>query len=188
MGFLDAILGRSRRAPSKLDALFALPNAAITLQTAMDFRLTGKGSVCYRAAVGPAFQQTQTDLVDLLDNDDDPDVELSTDDYGFTWLLVQQPDASTLVTDLSAVSSSLESQGFADGLLCALVTFVDPSGRKLGLVYLYKKGTFYPFAPTSPNQRDNLLEIQVRDVLKSELPLEPDLTSWLAVWGAPGFD
>ena len=54
------------------------------------------------------------------------------------------------------------------------------------LVYLYRRGSFYPFAPSGPQQRDNLLEIQVRDALAAELPMEKDLQRWLAVWGAPG--
>ena len=33
---------------------------------------------------------------------------------------------------------------------------------------------------------DNLLELQVRDHLTGELPMEPDLQRWMAVWGAPG--
>jgi hypothetical protein len=58
----------------------------------------------------------------------------------------------------------------------------------VGLVYLYKQGTFYAFAPRpgAQRQRDNLLEIQVRDELAGELPMEKDLSRWLAVWGAPG--
>ncbi len=56
----------------------------------------------------------------------------------------------------------------------------------MGLVYLYKKGTFYPFAPTGPQRRDNLLEISVRDTLQAELPIEPELSGWMALWGAPG--
>ena len=67
-----------------------------------------------------------------------------------------------------------------------MIGFADPSDRRLGLVYLYKQGTFYPFAPTGPQQRDNLLEIQTRDALSGELPIEKELSRWLAVWGAPG--
>ena len=55
------------------------------------------------------------------------------------------------------------------------------------MVYLYKQGTFYPFAPTGERRRDNLLEIQVRDLLAAELPIERDLSRWMALWGAPGF-
>ena len=59
------------------------------------------------------------------------------------------------------------------------------AGRS-GLVYLYKQGTFYAFAPTGPKTRDNLLEIQLRDTLDGDLPMEQDLQRWLALWGAPG--
>jgi len=186
MGFLDVITGRSKRPRNNLDSLFALPNAAITLQSALSFTMTGMGSVCYRAADGPAFAQTMHDVVALLDNDDDPDVVLTNDEYGFTWLTAQQDTIEALVTDLHAVNTSLEAQGFADGLLCSLVTFEDNTGRKLGLVYLYKKGTFYPFGPKDGRQRDNLLELQVKELLKNDLPIEPELSSWMAVWGAPG--
>jgi hypothetical protein len=188
MGLWQTLAGRSKPVRANLDALFSLPAAAVTLQTSTAFQPTGVGSVCYRAAEGAAFAQTQHDVVELLDNDDDPDVEQSTDSFGFTWLLARQPpdDLAALVTDLHTVNTSLEAQDFGSSLLCSLVGFADPSGRALGLVYLYQQGTFYGFAPTGPSTRDNLLEIQVRDELKAELPMETDLQRWLALWGAPG--
>ena len=188
MGLWDTLTGRSKPVRANLDALFSLPSAAITLQTAAGFTPTGVGSVCYRAAEGAAFAQTQQDVVDLLDNDDDPDVERSTDAFGFTWLVARQDpdDLSALVTDLHTVNTSLEEQGFGPSLLCSLVGFRDVSGRTLGLVYLYKQGTFYPFAPQGPQRRDNLLEIQIRDLVKGDLPVEPQLSRWMPLWGAPG--
>ena len=188
MGLWSALSGRSKPKQANLDALFSLPSAAITLQTAADFRPTGIGSVCYRAAEGAAFAQTQRDVVTLLDNDDDPDVEQSTDSFGFTWLVARQDpeDLPALVTDLHTVNTSLEAQGFGPSLLCSLVGFTDTAGRRLGLVYLYKQGTFYPVAPQGPQRRDNLLEIQVRDLLANDLPVEPSLNRWMPLWGAPG--
>jgi hypothetical protein len=191
MGFWDALTGRSKPVRANLDALFSLPAAAVTLQTALGFTPTGVGSVCYRAAEGAAFAQTQRDVITLLDNDDDPDVESSTDDFGFTWLLARQSpdDLAALVTDLHTVNTSLEAQGFGSSLLCSLVGFTDLSGRSLGLVYLYKQGTFYPFVPqpsSGPQRRDNLLELQVRDLLSGDLPVEPLLNRWMPLWGAPG--
>ncbi len=185
MGFWTTLTGRTRPKAAKLDALFALPDAAITLQTAANFTMTGRGGVCFRGVEGPAFAQTVADVVDLLDNDDDPDIERSTDEFGYTWLVAQQQDMSSLVTDLHAVNTSLEMQGFADGLLCSVVGFADPQGRRLGLVYLYKQGTFYPFAPVGPHQRDNVLELQVRELVRREIAVEPDLSRWMALWGAP---
>jgi len=193
VGLWDALTGRSKPVQANIDSLFSLPAAAITLQTTSDFTPTGVGSVCFRAAEGAAFAQANRDLVELLDNDDDPDVEQSTDSFGFTWLLARQSpdDLPALVTDLHTVNTSLEAQGFGPSLLCSLVGFTDQGGRRLGLVYLYKQGTFYPFAPAGPaggsgRQRDNLLELQVRDLLQGDLPVEPKLDRWMPLWGAPG--
>jgi hypothetical protein len=190
VGFWDALSGRSKPVRANLDALFSLPAAAVTLQTTTSLQPTGVGSVCFRAAEGAAFAQATRDLVELLDNDDDPDVEQSTDSFGFTWLLARQApdDLASLVTDLHTVNTSLEAQGFGPSLLCSLVAFADPAGRRLGLVYLYKQGTFYPFAPAASGaqQRDTMLELQVRDLLKGDLPVEPQLSRWMPLWGAPG--
>lgn len=188
MSFWDSLMGRRKPVKANLDALFALPSAAITLQTAAGFTPTGNGSVCYRQAEGAAFAQTQTDVVELLNADEGPDVEKSVDQYGFTWLVTRQDptDMAALVTDLHAVNTTLEAQGFGPGLLCSLVGFTDPSGRRLGLVYLYKQGTFYPFAPIDTQRRDNVLEVQIRDLVKNDLPVEPQLNRWMPVWGAPG--
>ena len=74
---------------------------------------------------------------------------MTQDGFGFTWLVVRRTpeDMTGLCTDLHAVNTSLEIQGFASGLLCSVVPFEDRSGRHVGLVYLYKQGTFYAFAP-----------------------------------------
>ena len=76
--------------------------------------------------------------------------------------------------------------GFGPQLLVSQVSFRGPADQVLALVYLYKRGTFYPFAPTGDQQRDNVLELQVRDLLAHEWPLEPDLGRWFAIWSAPG--
>lgn len=190
MGFLDALLGRSKPAKANLDDLFALPNAALTLRAGGSFEPTGYGAVCYRANEGAAFGTMQQDVQELLDADDDPDVVLSQDSYGFTWLLCEHgPDEmSALVTDLHAVNTTLQDNGFGSSLLCSLVSFRSPGGAPLALVYLYKRGTFYPFAPTGDQRRDNALELQVRGMIENDLPVESELGRWLAIWGAPGLD
>ena len=192
MGFLDAILGRSKPKQANLDSLFLVPGAAITLETSLGLKPTGDGSVCYRAASGMAFSQVERELVELVRSTGEaPDVHVTQDRYGYSWVEVDREPGSSvegLCTALHAVNTSLESQGFGPGLLCTLIGFEDGDGRRVGLVYLYKQGTFYPFAPVpgGREQRDNLLELQVRDALGGELPVERELSRWLAVWGAPG--
>ncbi|WP_395107383.1 hypothetical protein [Actinomadura sp. SCN-SB] len=193
MGFLDVLLGRSKPVKPDLDRLFALPTAAVTLEAATGFTPTGLGSVCFRAVEGGAFARLQRDIQELLDADEGPEVELSTDAYGYTWLLARHDpgDLSGLVTDLHAVNATLESNGFGPHLLCSLIGFRGPGDeddRRLALVYLYKRGTFFPFAPLPgrAQARDNALELQVRGAVGADLPIEPDLSRWFPVWGAPG--
>lgn len=187
MGLWDVVRARSRPRRNDLDALFLVPSAAITLQTASGLQPTGVGAVCYRAASGAAFAETQAEIGSLVSAEGAP-ATTTTDEFGFTWLVLERDptDLSQLCTELHAANTTLEAQGFADGLLCSTVTFTAPGERRVALVYLYKQGTFYPFAPLPDRQRDNLLELAVRDQLAGELPVEEDLPRWLAVWGAPG--
>ncbi|MER5647017.1 hypothetical protein [Streptosporangium sp. NPDC002524] len=195
MRWWDALMGRGEPAKADLDALFALPSAAVTLQAATDLAPTGVGAVCFRSAEGGAFAELERDVTQLLDAGGGPPVEVSKDSFGYTWLLVRRtPDLlGDLVTDLHAVNSSLEAAGFGPSLLCSLVSFAAPDGRGLALVYLYKQGTFYPFAPLpagrgggQAQRRDNALELQVRGAIGGELEIEPDLGRWFPLWGAPG--
>ena len=175
MSFLDTLLGRTKPVPPNLDALFALPSAAITLQAATDFTPTGTGSVCFRAAEGKAFSDIEKDVRDLLNmGDNKTPIEVAEDKYGFTWLVCHHSadDIEGLVTDLHAVNSSLQNGGFGPQLLCTILGFTG-GGHPLGLVYLYKR-------------RDNATELQIRGALGDDLKIEPDLGRWFPVWGAPG--
>ncbi|MFE9249600.1 hypothetical protein [Streptomyces sp. NPDC007088] len=193
MGFLDTILGRSKPVRPDLDQLFAVPSAALTLEAATGFRPTGRGSVCFAGVEGGTFARLQQDVRELLDADTGRGgvpVEFSQDGYGYTWLLARQPPGETagLVNDLHAVNTLLQDGGFGPQLLCSLVGFEDERQRPLALVYLYKRGSFYPFAPApgAREKRDNSLELQVRAALGDDLRIEKDLTRWFPVWGAPG--
>lgn len=187
MGLWDVLRGQQRAKGPDLDKLFAVPGAAITLQASLGVVPTGTGSVCFRAAEGAA-SGTAEEVATSLVEQDGPAVERSVDSFGFTWLVVRgsADDVPGLVTDLHAVNTELELQGFATGLLCSIVGFTDAAGHRLGLVYLYKQGTFYPFAPNGPQTRDTLFERQVRDVLVDDLAIEPDLARWMPLWGAAG--
>ncbi|MFE4453116.1 hypothetical protein [Streptomyces sp. NPDC056796] len=193
MGLLDTILGRSKPVRPDLDQLFAVPSAALTLQAGTGFEPTGLGSVCFAGVEGGTFARVQQDVRELLDADTargGVPVEFSRDGYGYTWLLARQApeDTASLVNDLHAVNTLLQDGGFGPHLLCSIIGFRGPEGRSLALVYLYKRGTFYPFAPApgGGEKRDNELELQVRAVLGDDLRVESDLSRWFPVWGAPG--
>jgi hypothetical protein len=188
VGLLKNLFGRSDPPKANLDNLFAVPSAAITLEAGSGFTSTGLAAVCYRQAEGGAFATAQTDVQALLDADGGPKVERTADEFGFTWLICRADSTglADLVNDVHAVNSSLENAGFGPSLLCSVFVFQGPDAKKFGLVYLFKKGTFYPFAPTGKDHRDNALELQVRGVLGDDLTIEPELGRWMALWGAPG--
>src|SRR3954447_25231751 len=187
MGLLDTILGRTKPVKPDLDELFALPSAAITLQAGMNLRPTGVGSVCVKPAEGGGFAGLRDQIDELLAADNDK-YESSTDSFGFTWLTRHGDpgDLSDLVGDLHTVNASLADAGFGPALLCTLVVFGGDGGVPVGLVYLYKRGTWYPFVPTGKDKRDNARELQVKATLGSDLKVEPDLSRWFPVYGAPG--
>ena len=51
------------------------------------------------------------------------------------------------------------------------------------MVYLFKQGSWYPFAPIAAQDRNNELEPRVRSFLGTDLPMEKDLSRWMALWG-----
>lgn len=186
MGFFDALLGHSKPAQPDLDQLFAMPAAGVTLQTTTRFHPTGTGSVCFKAAEGAGFTGLREQVEQLLTLHDDKYREQS-DSYGFTWVVrsTAVENLAGLVTDLHAVNTSLVDAGFGSTLLCTLIAFTDGT-QSLGLVYLYKRGTWYPFAPTGTNRRDTSLELQIKSAIEQDLRVEPDLARWFPLYDAPG--
>jgi hypothetical protein len=188
VGFMDGLRGRRKPVRPNLDSLFAIPSAAITLQVSLDYLSTGEGAVAFRPAEGRAFADVEAEIRALLDADEGPPIRVVSDHFGYTWIVVttDPPDVGAVVTDLHAVNVTLSDHGFGPQLLCSLVPFQDPRGTRMALIYLYKRGTFYPFAPQADERRDSVVELQVRDLLRGELPWEADLSRWFPVWDAPG--
>ena len=186
MGFLDTILGRSKPVPANLDQIFGVPSAAVTLSVATAFRPTGVGTVAFKRAEGGAFQGLGDEVDKLLALDGGKFSE-ETDSFGYTWLLrrTTPDDVEGLVADLHAVNSTLENAGFGSLLLCTVVWFTDGK-QPLGLVYLYKRGSWYPFAPSAGQKRDNSTELAIRAAVANDLKVEDDLSRWFPVWDAPG--
>jgi hypothetical protein len=187
MGLLDTILGRSKPVKPNLDSLFALPSAAVGLQASLGVKPTGAGSVCLKPVEGGGFAGLRQQIDELLAADNDKYDE-TKDSFGYSWITRRgdADDVSDLVTDLHAVNASLADAGFGAALLCTLVVFTDGTNPPFGLVYLYKRGSWYPFAPTGTDRRDNPRELAIKAAIGDDLPIEPDLSRWFPVWGAPG--
>jgi hypothetical protein len=189
VGLRDALFGRTKQAAPNLDNLFALPTAALTLQSELDLVTSGQGGLCFKSGSGESTITTDDDIKEMLNFDEvGSDVSLTTDDLGFKWVVINDTDISGLVTRIHSANTSMVEHGLGPRLLCAVFGFVpaNPPGEgSVRMVYLLKQGTFYPFAPTGPDKRDNELELRVRSFLDKDLPMEKDLTRWMALWNLP---
>lgn len=198
MGFLDALLGRSKTVRPDLDHLFGLPSAQITLEASEGIVPTGQAGVCFKPASGQGFAATEDELTQMLSLDGSPNAsgataELSkeTDEFGYRWVVIGSSDFQSLVTNVHYVNSTLEEHGYGPQLLCSVFGFSKkapgdtPAPASLYLVYLYKRGTFYPFVPTGPERRDNEAELRLKVELQGDLSVESDLDRWFPLWKLP---
>ncbi len=216
MGLLDTILGRTKPVQSDLDALFALPSASITLQSATDLCCSGHAGVCFKPPSGQGFEEMQAEVVKLLEMDGSEGLKKAEDAYGYQWLVVENTDIEALVTQIHMVNSSLSDSGWGPQLLCSVFGIAHlpdsdsdsgsgaeevetPSGpmpeptagpghvlpSTAYLVYLFKRGTFYPFVPTGHEQRDTEQELRLKSLVADDLTVEPDLDRWFPLWDLP---
>jgi hypothetical protein len=194
MGFLDALLGRSKPAQANLDKLFGLPGAQITLEASEGLQPTGQAGVCFKPAEGQAFAATETEFTALLNLGDDAGAHVSekSDQYGYRWVVLEAADFGTLVTRVHVTNTTLQENGYGPQLLCSVFGFAPApqaggaqASASVYLVYLYKRGTFYPFVPSGGEKRDNEVELRLKNELAEDLSIEPDLTRWFPIWGVP---
>ncbi len=116
------------------------------------------------------------------------------DSYGYRWVVVDDADLEDLVTRVHMVNTTLAEAGYGPQLLCSVFGLANASSTHSAtdieesmsyIVYLYKRGTFYPFAPRPGQQRDNEMELRLKAVLGQDLKMEEDLDRWFPLWGLP---
>jgi hypothetical protein len=188
VGLGDVLFGRKKLKGANLDKLFALSTASITLETETSLKPAGVAAVVFKPLSAGDFMRAEADIDELLGvaaRDSGSQVRRRSDSFGFQWMVIRDKDFEDLVTTTHLVSSELVDRGFGGQLLAAMFAFRD-GDRPVYLIYGYKRGTFWPFVPTGEEQeRDNAEELRLKNVLESELPIEPDLTRWLALFDAP---
>jgi hypothetical protein len=53
------------------------------------------------------------------------------------------------------------------------------------LVYLFKRGTFYPFVPEGREKRNIEQELKLKSLVADDLTIESDLDRWFPLWDLP---
>ena len=155
----------------------------------------------------------QAEVVKLLSMDGGGGFRKAEDAYGYHWLLIDDSDIEELVTRVHMVNSSLADSGWGPQLLCSVFGIAELPGdtaeltaasgshrarlpeRTPGpgqvitstafLVYLFKRGTFYPFVPAGHEQRNIERELQLKSLVADDLTIEPELDRWFPLWDLP---
>ena len=188
MGLKDLLGRRKAPAAAARDRLFALSTAQVTLESELGMKSAGVAAVIFKPMSAGEFVRAESDLEQLLDSvaaESGSKIERKSDKLGFEWLIVRDPDLEDQVTAANLIASELSDAGFGPQLLAAAFRF---SGTKEPVYWIYgfKNAKFWPFIPTGDGEnRDNAEELELKAKLEKELPIEPDLTRWLALYDAP---
>ena len=200
MKLLDVLLGRTKPVQPNLDRLFGLSGAQITLEASLGLRPSGQAGVCFKPASGQQFAETATEVEQLLNIGKDAKIHEESDSYGYRWIVIDDDDFSDLINEVHVVNTTLQDNGWGPQLLCSVFGFIPiPGGASdpkspggppevagTYLVYLYKRGTFYPFVPfRGAEKRDTDRERLLSVTLATDLSIEPDLERWFPLWGLP---
>ena len=191
MGLRDVLFGRKQLKDAAGERLFAISTARITLEAELDLRSAGAAGVCFKSLSAGEFVRAENELQQLLDAvavESGSKVSRQTDEFEFEWLVVHDGDFEDLVTTVHLIASELESRGFGPQLLAAVFPFERRGfdGGRVYWIYGFKRGAFWPFVPMGDGkERDNAEELELKAKLERELPIEPDLSRWFAVFDAP---
>lgn len=191
MSLFDAIFGTTRRAKPKMDPLFALPVAMVDLEAA-GVRSLGVGGLCVRVPEGSTFTAAADEVravLALYADEHHLTLTLPDDRLGFSWWVVEVPGRSVddVATALHMVGEELRQRGFGDALLAAAFPLEEEGHGPFTLIYNYRRGRYYPFAPLpgGGKSRDNAREIRLSDGLPAVLSRETEMDRWYALWDAP---
>ena len=187
MGFTDVLFGRKKLKGAAGERLFALSTARVTLETELGLKPGGAGGVVFKPLSAGEFVRAENELTELLDGvatEYGSRLERKSDDFGYEWIVVRDSDLEDQVTTVHAVAQGLQERGFGAQLLAAAFRF-DGGEHPVYWIYGFKRGAFWPFVPTGEKERDNAEELELKAKLEKELPVEQDLTRWLALFDAP---
>ena len=187
MGLRDVLFGKKKLSEPKADQLFALATAAVTLDTELGLKPAGVGAIAFKPQSSGEFRSAFDDvdqLVEAVAKQCGSEVERKSDTYGYDWIVVKDPDLEDVVATTHTLASELTAKGFGSQLLAAIFRF-DGYEHPVYFIYGFKRGAWWPFIPAGEATRDNAKELELKAKLEQELPIEQDLTRWLALFDAP---
>ena len=189
MGFLEILTGRRKLKAPAPDRLFAISTAYVTMESELELKTRGVAGIVFQPLETADFHAIVADMEEVVrgtGSDAGTSVDTHDDSFGYRWMILRDPDFDDLVVGVNAVSGALEAGGYGERVLCAVFAFEDARSRPLYWIYNYKRGYFYPFAPSGgEQQRDTERELRIKAQIGPEVPVEPELERWFPLWDIP---
>ncbi len=200
MDTIRAILGNSAEHDATRDAdpedLFGMSTAYITMEAELDYPSSGAAALCFSSVDSTDFEDTLRDVRDILEAGEDEtgtSASIRMDQQGYHWVVLEDSDPEDLVTSIHFAADTFVERGYGSRLLAALFAFEKgggSEGRRAGggagryvyWIYSFRRGSYYPFAPSSGRERDQSAEFKLQSVLDGELAVEDDTAYWYPLW------
>jgi hypothetical protein len=191
MGLLDSlrsILGTSAEADATREAdpedLFGMSTAYITMEAELGFQSVGAAALCFSSVDSTDFAETVDEVEAILragEEETGTTFRLSEDSHGWEWVVLEDDDPEDLVTSVHFAADEFIERGYGSRLLAAVFGFED-GDRRAYWIYSFRRGAYYPFAPTGGKEQDDQLLFKLESLLDGELELEPDKQYWYPMW------
>lgn len=191
MGIMDAlrgVLGISAETDATRDAdpedLFGMSTAYMTMHADLGYDASGEAALCFSGMDSTAFADAQQQVERILEAgkaETGTEARFNTDSHGYQWVILSDPDFEDLITSIHFAADTFVEEGFGSRLLAAMFAF-EKAGENVYWVYSFRRGSFYPFAPESGNDRDSVAEFKLESVLESELEIEEDKEYWYGLF------
>ena len=194
MGILDtlrSVLGSRAEADAVSDAdpedLFGMSTAYVTMEADLGFAPVGEAALCFSSVDSTDFAETVDAVEAILDagaEETGTTFRRHEDDHGYHWVVLADDDPEDLVTSVHFAADEFVERGYGSRLLAAVFGFADErnSDRHAYWLYSFRRGAYYPFAPTGTSSRDSKTEFKLESVLDGELDVEADKEYWYPLW------
>jgi hypothetical protein len=110
MGLRDVLFGKKKLSEPKTDRLFALATAAVTLDTELGLKPSGAGAIAFKPQSSGEFRSAFDDvdqLVEAVAQQCGSEVTRKSDEYGYDWIIVKDPEIEDLIATAHTLASEL---------------------------------------------------------------------------------
>jgi hypothetical protein len=163
-----------------------MSTAYLTMEAELGFPPSGVAALCFADVDSTGFSDAVGEVEAILEAGEvetGTEARFTSDDHGYEWVVLADDDFEDLVTSIHFAADTFIERGYGSRLLAAVFAFErDGDGQRAYWVYSFRRGAYYPFAPSGDHERDNSVEFKLQSVLDGELSIEPDKEYWYPLW------